>query len=412
MNQKARILIVDDTPSNIKILHDLLKGLYSISVATSGADALDLIEKEAPDIILLDIMMPEMDGYEVCHRLKSSEVTAKIPVIFVTALDEMEDEEKGLKLGAVDYISKPISPPITLARIKNHLALKKVCDNLEEMIAERTQELEQAYADLKTSHEQVVHQEKLASIGQLAAGVAHEINNPTGYISSNLSTLQRYLNKLDEFHQAEHEVFQLFDDAKIAELKQLKKSLKIDFILEDTSDLVAECLEGSSRINKIVMGLKDFSRKDEDNVSNTNINDCLDNTLNVVWNEIKYKATVQKEYGDLPILKCYPQQLSQVFMNLLVNAAHAIEQQGTITIKTWSENDSIWISIDDTGSGIKPENLDKIFEAFFTTKEMGKGTGLGMSIASEIIKKHKGEIKVESEVGQGTTFTIQIPIID
>ncbi|MCK9297291.1 MAG: HAMP domain-containing histidine kinase, partial [Desulfobulbaceae bacterium] len=155
---------------------------------------------------------------------------------------------------------------------------------------------------------------------------------------------------------------------------------------------------------------KTFSRKDQNTSSLASINDCLENALTVAWNELKYKATVEKDYGDLPLIRCYPNQLSQVFMNLLVNAAHAIASQGIIRIRTFTENGLIIISISDTGSGISPENKQKIFTPFFTTKEAGVGTGLGLSIVTEIVARHGGEIAVESEVGQGSTFTISIPV--
>ncbi|MBI5639684.1 MAG: GHKL domain-containing protein, partial [Nitrospirae bacterium] len=190
-----------------------------------------------------------------------------------------------------------------------------------------------------------------------------------------------------------------------------RKALKIDFITEDLGNLIRESLDGAERIKKIVQDLKSFSRVDEAEQKMADINAGLESTINIVWNELKYKATVKKEYGDIPLTKCNPGQLNQVFMNLLVNAAHAIESQGDIGIRTWSEEDSIFVSISDTGCGIPAEKINRIFEPFYTTKEVGKGTGLGLSIAYDIVKKHSGEIKVQSEVGKGTTFTINIPVV-
>ncbi|MDR9502610.1 MAG: ATP-binding protein, partial [Desulfurivibrionaceae bacterium] len=190
------------------------------------------------------------------------------------------------------------------------------------------------------------------------------------------------------------------------------KKMKISFITRDIHDLISESLEGSDRIKKIVMSLKNFSRQDQEEFGDANLNDCMDTTLNVVWNELKYKATVHKEYGDLPLIKCYAQQLNQVFMNLLVNAAQAIKEQGVITIKTWSADQTICISITDTGKGMEEKTLAQIFEPFFTTKEKDKGTGLGLSIAYDIItKKHHGKLLVASSLGRGTTFTMELPII-
>ncbi len=256
----------------------------------------------------------------------------------------------------------------------------------------------------------LIQQEKMASVGLLAAGVAHEINNPIGFIKSNLSTLSKYTDKLLEFSNAQAET--LASLQADGELKTLRRKLKIDFIMDDTGDLLAESVDGINRIKDIVQNLKSFSRVDEAHVKMADINNCLESTLKIIWNELKYKVRIQKEYGDLPPTRCYPQQLNQVFMNLILNGAHAIGKQGEIGIRTWQEEDSILIAISDTGSGIAPDKITKIFEPFFTTKEAGKGTGLGLSISYDIIKRHGGEITVESDEGRGTTFTVRLPIVD
>ena len=191
-----------------------------------------------------------------------------------------------------------------------------------------------------------------------------------------------------------------------------RKSLKIDYVLQDMGNLVRESLDGSERVRKIVQSLKSFSRVDETEYKVADINAGIESTINIVWNELKYKATVKKEYGDIPMTKCNPGQLNQVFMNMLVNAVNAIGERGEITVKTWTGNGDINISITDTGCGIPAENIKRIFEPFFTTKEVGKGTGLGLSIAYDIVKKHNGKIKVDSEVGKGTTFTVIIPVVE
>ena len=408
---KKTILVVDDQPANINILREILLQEYKIKASVTGEQAIQIaLSQPQPDLILLDIMMPGMDGYETCHKLQDNPLTQGIPIIFVSAMNETTDEEKGFQCGGVDYIAKPVSPPIVKARVAAQILLKSTRDELEQQVALRTSELKTALQDLKDSHEQVIQQEKLASIGQLAAGVAHEINNPTGFVSSNLNTLNKYVDKLHTFLDATDQATALSKDEKIIELTELRKQLKIDFILEDIKDIVSESHEGIDRIKKIVMGLKNFTRKDKEDLVPININDCLENTLDIIWNELKYKAVIEKDYGDLPETSGFPQQLSQVFMNLLVNAAHAIEDKGIITIKTRQVDGNIQVSITDSGSGISAENLAKIFEPFFTTKELGKGTGLGMSIASEIIKKHEGEISVRSELGKGTTFVIGLPI--
>lgn len=272
--------------------------------------------------------------------------------------------------------------------------------------------LEKAYTDLQQSHLQVLQQEKMASIGQLAAGVAHEINNPMGFISSNLSSLGKYMEKISTFNAALLEAVQTQGDPEtMVTLNELRKKMKIDFILGDISGLLAESQEGAERVRRIVQDLKSFSHVDETQCKRFSVNECLASTLNMARNEIKYVADVEQDYDpDLPLLSCYPQQLNQVFMNLLVNAAHAIEGHGIIRIKTLRESDDIVVRISDTGKGIAPENLTRVFEPFFTTKEVGKGTGLGLSISYDIIKKHGGAMNVESTVGVGTTFTIRLPL--
>lgn len=272
-------------------------------------------------------------------------------------------------------------------------------------------QLEQAHAELKETQAQLIQQEKMASIGQLAAGVAHEINNPTGFIMSNLGTLQKYIERLSVFVKAQSDMITVHGIPDADEnLAGLQKQLKIDRIVGDLPSLIAESLDGAERIKKIAQDLKSFSRADEEECKTTSLIDCIESTISIVWNELKYKATLKKEFGDLPPIRCYPQQLSQVIMNLLVNASHAIEKQGEITVSVWQENDSACLAIADTGSGIPEEIRSRIFEPFFTTKEVGKGTGLGLPISYDIVKKHGGEIIVESTVGEGTTFTVRLPL--
>ena len=268
-----------------------------------------------------------------------------------------------------------------------------------------------AYKELQATQAQVLHNEKMASIGQLAAGVAHEINNPIGFVSSNLGTLGKYLERLTGFMTSQARIV---EDAASPEAQQelatLRQSLKIDRIIPDIGKLISESLDGANRVHKIVQDLNTFSRVDQGNSKVTDLVACLESAITIVWNELKYKATLKRNYGNIPPINCYPQQLNQVFMNLLVNAGHSIESQGLITITTWSDNETANVSIGDTGCGIAPEHLNRIFEPFFTTKEVGKGTGLGLSISYDIIQKHHGEITVESTVGAGTTFTVKLPL--
>jgi two-component system NtrC family sensor kinase len=272
-------------------------------------------------------------------------------------------------------------------------------------------ELEQAHAELKATQSQILHSEKMASIGQLAAGVAHEINNPVGFVKSNLNTLGKYVAKLAAFMEHQEQVIADHADAEAKELiGRLRKEAKLNFLLEDALELQNESLDGIDRVSKIVQDLKSFSRVDQAEYSNVDLNACLESTLNIVINELKYSATLEKELGELPLVACYPQQINQVLLNILVNAGHAIGEKGEIRIRSWHQDDWVCLAISDSGCGIPEENLARLFEPFFTTKDVGKGTGLGLSISYDIIKKHGGDILVESQLNQGTTFTVRLPV--
>ena len=286
----------------------------------------------------------------------------------------------------------------------------------------KNKKLEETLQHLKETQAQILQSEKMSSIGQLAAGIAHEINNPTGFVSSNLKTLSgyykdvegliaRYRNLVKNIQEENHKIdIPRSIKEQSQKITTIEEEIDLEYILDDIKDIITECREGTERIKKIVLDLKDFAHPGEDKIMEADINKGLESTLNVVWNELKYKAVVHKEYGELPMVKCYPQQLNQVFMNILVNAGQAIEKQGEIKITTGTVDGHAVISISDTGIGIPEENLIKIFDPFFTTKEIRKGTGLGMNVAYNIIKKHQGSIDVESEVGRGTTFKIKIPL--
>jgi len=278
-------------------------------------------------------------------------------------------------------------------------------------LSERNDEVQRAYDDLKKVQGQLLQQDKMASIGHLAAGVAHEINNPMGFIVSNLGSLGRYVDKLGAYMDANEQYFAGCEPGILEYLVQERTKYKIDRIRQDLPELIAESHEGAERVRKIVQDLKSFSRIDNSTGEFSDINEGLESTLSIAWNELKYKATVTREYGQLPRVWCNMGQLNQVFLNILVNAAHAIEEQGEIRLATWEEDGSVRIAISDSGGGIPPENVKRIFDPFFTTKAVGKGTGLGLAIAYDIVvNKHGGQIGVTSEIGKGSTFTITLPI--
>ena len=282
-----------------------------------------------------------------------------------------------------------------------------------------TRQWQEANQKLKENQAHMVHSEKLASLGQLAAGVAHEINNPIGFVTSNLGTLSEYteiFTRLLDAHQTL--IDQLAPDQRathqgvLRRIDDLREEEDLDFLREDVGDLLAESLNGLHRVKEIVQGLKSFARLDEADMQVTDVNECIEATLTVISNEIKYRCEVHKKLCALPQIRCYPGQLNQVFMNLLMNAVHAIEEHGEITIETQALEGEVIIRISDTGKGIPAEIIPKLFNPFFTTKPVGQGTGLGLSISYGIIQKHGGRIEVESEVGRGTTFTIYLPITE
>lgn len=302
-------------------------------------------------------------------------------------------------------------------------ALRESRDMLEERVHERTRDLQMANATLETkkrqqeeligklaaAQNQLLQSEKMATIGQLAAGVAHEINNPISFVNSNLGTLQRYtddlLRLLDAYEHSEGDL----PGAAREDIARLKVAIDPDYLRQDLGSLMAESLDGLQRVKNIVQDLKDFSHVDESEREWADLEAGLDSTLRVVANELKYKAEVVKQYGGIAQVECFPSQLNQVFVNLLINASHAIGAAGRITVRTGQDAGFVWVEVEDSGHGIRPEHLERIFEPFFTTKPVGKGTGLGLSLSYGIVQKHAGRIDVRSVLGEGTVFRVTLP---
>lgn len=283
----------------------------------------------------------------------------------------------------------------------------------EAELLRRNVELAESNAKLSMAQKQLVQSEKLASIGQLAAGVAHEINNPIGYIFSNFGTLENYIANLFEMIESyEKAESSIANGEMLQNLRAMRERIELDYLKQDIPELMRESKEGIARVRKIVQDLKDFSHVDANQEWKwANLHLGIDSTLNIVSNEVKYKADVVREYGNLPDVECLPSQINQVIMNLVVNAAHAISgERGKITIRTGTTDEHVWIDVIDTGQGISKENLSRIFDPFFTTKPIGTGTGLGLSLSYDIIQKHHGSIEVESEINRGTRFRVILPI--
>lgn len=414
------ILVADDNPGHLRLMCDILMEQYwMVRPVQKGADLLQEVISAPPDLIAMDVTMPGINGFDVCSALKRNPATRHIPVIIVTALDDLESRLKGLHAGADDYISKPFNHSAIQERVRNLLQAKKRWDlqqnkyrNLECQLLERTEMLRSAKHNLNEAHAKLLQQEKMASLGLLMAGIAHEINNPAAFISSNLESLGKYNERLTEFIALQDQVITTsgVSNAVSEQLAAQRKSLKIDRLLSDSPQLIRESVEGAEKIRMIARDVQSFSRNDDTKMSASDMNECLRSALRIAMNEIKYKGTVEVELGEIPRIECFPQQMSQVFLNLLVNAAHVIGIQGVISVRSWFAEGCLKVAVSDNGCGIPADNIQRIFEPLFTTKEKGKGTGLGLSISAEIVRRHGGEITVSSRPGEGATFTVSLPV--
>lgn len=427
MKHVPLILVVDDTPANLEVVAEVLSDAgYEVAIATDGERAIKQANLSQPDLILLDVMMPGIDGFETCRQLKASATTGDIPVIFMTALSDTTDKVRGFTLGAVDYITKPFQTAELLARVTTQLKLRHLSQTLEQQVEQRTTELKETLLQLQQSQMQIVQSEKLATLGQLVAGVAHEINNPVNFIHGNLTHVQGYATDLLSFV----ELFQRHRANAAPELQQAAADLDLDFIQDDLPKTLASMKVGTQRIYEIVRSLRNFSRSDEAGYSIVDIHEGLDSTLLILQHRLKGKPEhpeiqVIRDYGQLPLVECHAGSMNQVFMNILANAIDALEELhtrcsaperqqhlGQITIRTTMIDDEwIQIAIADNGPGIPPDLQSRIFDPFFTTKPMGKGTGIGMSISHQIItEKHRGKLICVSSPNQGAEFMIQIPV--
>ncbi|MDZ7961347.1 MAG: response regulator [Aulosira sp. DedQUE10] len=415
------ILIVDDNPTNLDVISETLSDAgLTVAIATSGESALQRLERRLPDLILLDVMMPGINGFETCQRLKSNPKTQDIPVIFMTALSDTDSKVQALELGAVDYITKPFQEKEVLARVKTHLQLRHLTQDLEHQVALKT-------AEFQAAQLQLIQSEKMSALGNLIAGVAHEINNPVGFLHGNIQPALDYINDL----------FRLLDlyQAKFPypgeEIEQEMAVIDLKYIREDLPKLIGSMTEGVDRIRHISTSLRTFSRSDSDRLILSNLHEGLDSTIMILQhrlraNELHPAIEVIAVYGDIPQVECYAGQLNQVFMNILANAIDALEEsnQGKsfaeiqahpnqITLKTELESDgqSVAIRIQDNGIGMTDEVKQKIFQHLYTTKSIGKGTGLGLAIAHQIVvEKHGGTLEVDSQPQRGAEFIIRIPV--
>lgn len=428
MEYKPNILVVDDTPANLEVISEILSSAnYGVAAAIDGNRALNRLKTYEPDLILLDIQMPGMDGFETCQQIKSDPRTANIPVIFITALADINNVVKGFSVGAVDYISKPFQELELLTRIKTHLELRNLTQNLEAKVHERTAELQCTLAQLRHSRLQLIQHEKMSALGNLVAGIAHEINNPIGFLNGSLVHAQGYVQDLLE-HLS---LYQEHYPDTVAEVAEKAKEIDLDFLGEDLPKLLDSMQGATERIKDISTSLRTFSRADTEHKIKADLHEGIDSTLLILKyrlkaNEQRPDIEVIKDYGDLPTVTCFPGQLNQVFMNVLANAIDAFDEAAEQTTYQDSKDhppqirvrtaalpneNVVEIRIRDNGPGMSEVVKARVFDHLFTTKGLGKGTGLGLAIAHQIVTEtHQGCITVQSEVGHGTEFCLQLPI--
>ncbi|MCC5643600.1 hybrid sensor histidine kinase/response regulator [Nostoc sp. CHAB 5824] len=410
------VLVVDDNPANLQVLSSFLdQSSFEVWAARSGEKALQRLENDdLPDLILLDVMMPGIDGFETCKQLKSNPRVQDIPVIFMTALSETADKIKGLQLGAVDYITKPFQHEEVLVRIENHLKLRNL-----------TKTLSAKNAELQQTQTQLIQAEKVAALGQITAGIAHEVNNPINFIAGNLNFVEQYVQEVVSLLY----LYQKHLPDPPDEIQTAIQKSDLNFLLDDLSKIIQSMQLGTSRVTEIVSYLNNFSRHREAGKKLTNLHEGLESTLLILGHRFKQNAhhpaiKIIKEYGSLPLVECFPGEINQVFMNLICNAIDAIEEKyknkdldaiyqhpGVIKIKTEAIGEQVILRFADNGSGINKVDQTKIFDAFYTTKPVGKGTGLGLSIAYQIVvNNHRGKLTYHSKAGEGIEFIIELPI--
>ncbi len=467
--QSNYIMVIDDTPENLRLFKLLLtKKGYTVQVFADGESAIASTKEQPPHLILLDINIPGLNGYQVCEKLKADNFTCDIPVIFISALNEVFDKVQAFQVGGVDYITKPFDVQELLARINTHLHLR----NLQEDLQEKNKELEQTLQELQRTQTQLINSEKMAALGQLVAGIAHELNTPFGAIRASVDMIANFVQKglfdlykfMEYLPQEKHEVF--WDIVNISEQKNIYISTKemrsnrkkLAQLLKDNdihnyqeiADMLADMridnladflpllkeaqglklfqkayeisnlksstntiITATEKSAKVIYALKVYNNKGSSKkLCQGNIIDGIETVLTLYTNSWKRGINMIRIFPEnLPQTWFYPDDLHQVWIHLIQNALQAMNYQGTLAIKiSLQEEKNIWVEFTDSGVGISPEILPLIFEPFFSTKSSGEGSGLGLNIVKKIIDKHHGKIEVESEPGQ-TTFRIILPVI-
>ncbi len=421
-----KILVIDDSPCLLAAM--LRKYGYTVVTETESHRAHGAVVDQAPDLILLDINMPGADGYSVCTTLKASAQTRDIPVIFVSARNETLDKIRAFQVGAADYVSKQFQFSETLVRIETQLNQRRLQKRLmasEAQAREKSEQLTRALAQIQETQSQLVHQAKMSSLGQLVAGVAHEINNPVNFVYGNLTYIAEYTEHLMELLGLYQQAF----PDPTPEIDEKIEEVDLEFIEADLPRLVGSMRVGTERIQEIVRSLRNFSRLDESDLKSVDVHQGLENTLVILQHRLKAsgdraEVNIVRSYEDLPLVECYAGQLNQVFTNILANSIDALDEKRKqasddgaaeapqITIETKRVGlDRIRVVLADNGEGMPESVRHRVFDPFFTTKDVGVGTGLGMSISYQIVtERHRGQLCCDSGLGQGTRFEIELPL--
>jgi signal transduction histidine kinase len=425
-----QVLVVDDDGIILKFVEVYLNKFfpdYKVDFCKQPYLALELLEKKQYDILLLDIVMPQINGIELLREIRQLDRFKDVQIIMLTGITDKKQFKECFEYGANDYLQKPIEIIEFQARIKALENSRRKTLGLYEMnekLQDKNIELQTMNEKLKDLHFHLIQSEKMAAIGQLAAGVAHEINNPLAYVGSNLESLARDIKKIHnfmDFNKEQLKKLQNFAQTNILmeEIKKIEEKYRENqcgLICEDLEDLVKDCIEGIWKVDEIVKSLKNFSRTGkEDEKQFCELFEMIQQVLLIVNNESKYFVEIRLGNLNVPIIYCNKGQLSQVLLNLLMNAiqaikSHSIKQEGFIFIDAFMDFEYVCIRIKDNGPGISQDNISKIFNPFFTTKDVGEGTGLGLSISHQIVvENHKGSLSVKSALGEGTEFLIKIP---
>jgi len=411
------IMVVDDTTANLDLLDDILSKKYEkIRLFTDGNFAFKSALSDPPDIILLDVMMPQIDGYELGLKIKANRVLSDIPIIFISAKSETLDKVKAFQSGGVDYITKPFHIPEVMARVETHLRLGKYRAELEE----KNNKLNETLKSLKEAQSQLIQAKTLSSLGTLTAGIAHEINNPVNAINSSGIALGKIIRKFLALIEIYDKLRTENTDSILEEAAIFKKEISYSEITEGVEQLLRNIDVASNRTIEIVRSLKTFTHMGRNEKEAIDIHENIESTLILLNQRIKDRIRVTKHFGNIPKVKCFPGKINQVFVNILANAVDALENKiiigepAEIEIKTSlaadQEKPSVNIEFSDSGAGVPEDIKEKIFDPFFTTKDVGQGTGLGLSISYGIIKSHGGNISIGTNRVGGAVFILNLPI--